>query len=290
MADVNAFFAEWAAEIKEHLQTYIRTDGKEGYYRDMSGAPGGGDPKSITLILRTRGRKSGETRLAPLLYNHWKDDFVIVASKAGADEHPSWFLNMTAAKAVDVQIKNRRYRCTWRVSEGDERAKIWPFMVDYYPPFDTYQARTQREIPVVVLTPVEEIEEKFELGSSTGVTIMLDRNRIVEAILEYSRAENQKDKHAWLGLFSDRIVHEDPVGSIPNRGTAMLGKFWDGFQQANVRTEVVRPVIVCGNEAVAVMRCEVGPPDSRIVIEPIVDHFVFDEDGKITGVRVFFER
>src|ERR1700722_14386962 len=153
MANVHGFFAEVAAEIKEHLQTYIRTDGKEGYYRDLSGAPGGGDPKSITLILRTRGRKSGEPRLAPLLYNHWKDEFVVVASKAGADEHPGWFLNMTAAKAVDIQIKNRRYRCTWRVSEGAERAKIWRFMVDYYPPFHTYQTRTQRELPVVVLTP-----------------------------------------------------------------------------------------------------------------------------------------
>ena len=118
---------------------------------------------------------------------------------------------------------------------------------------------------------------------------MLDRNRIVEAILEYCRAESEKDKRAWLGLFSDQIVHEDPVGSIPNRGTAMLSKFWDGFQQANVKTDVVRPVIVCGNEAVAVMRCEVGPPHSRIVIDPIVDHFVFDEDGKIIGVRAFFE-
>jgi steroid Delta-isomerase len=119
---------------------------------------------------------------------------------------------------------------------------------------------------------------------------MLDRNRIVEAILEYCRAESEKDKRAWLGLFSDRIVHEDPVGSVPNRGTAMLSKFWDGFQQANVKTDVVRPVIVCGNEAVAIMRCEAGPPHSRIVIDPIVDHFVFDEDGKIVGVRVFFER
>jgi deazaflavin-dependent oxidoreductase (nitroreductase family) len=174
MADVNGFFAEVAAEIKEHLQSYIKTDGKEGYYRDLSGAPGGGDPKSTMLILRTRGRKSGETRLAPLLYNHWKDEFVIVASKAGADEHPAWFLNMTAAKTVDVQIKDRRYRCRWRVSEGAERAKTWSFMVDYYPPFHAYQARTQREIPVVVLTPVEEIEEKFELGSSTGVDARSD--------------------------------------------------------------------------------------------------------------------
>ena len=174
MADVNGFFAEVAAQIKEHLQRYIKTDGKEGYYRDLSGAPEGGDPKSTMLILRTRGRKSGETRLAPLLYNHWKDEFVVVASKAGADEHPAWFLNMTAAKTVDVQIKDRRYRCRWRVSEGAERAKIWPFMVDYYPPFHAYQARTQREIPVVVLTPVEEIEEKFELGSSTGVDARSD--------------------------------------------------------------------------------------------------------------------
>lgn len=177
MADMTEFLAEPAAIIKRHLKSYIETDGKDGYYYDMSGNPEGGDPKSIILVLRTIGRKTGRTLLAPLLYNHWKDEFVIVASKGGSDTHPSWFFNLTAADHVDVQIKDKRYRCTWRIAEGRERERIWPFMEDYYPPYRTYQARTERLIPVVVLTPVEELQEKFVLGGNAGVDARTDREK-----------------------------------------------------------------------------------------------------------------
>ena len=177
MSDISEFLTEVSAGIKEHLRLYIETDGKEGYYKDMSHHPEGGDPKSITLVLRTIGRKTGRTLLAPLLYNHWKDEFVIVASKGGGDENPGWFYNVTAADMVDVQVKNRRYRCAWRIAAGAERARIWSFMVDYYPPYRTYQARTKREIPVLILTPVEELQEKFVLGSALGVDVRTDKQK-----------------------------------------------------------------------------------------------------------------
>ena len=175
MADMTEFLITVAPGIKQHLKAYIESDGKEGYYADMSGNPEGGDPKSITLVLKTIGRKTGRELLAPLLYNHWKDEFLIVASKGGSDVHPGWYYNLTAADHVDVQVRDRRWRCTWRIAEGKERERMWPYMADYYPPYYTYQSRTDREIPVVVLTPVEELKEKFVLGDSTGVDSRTDK-------------------------------------------------------------------------------------------------------------------
>jgi deazaflavin-dependent oxidoreductase (nitroreductase family) len=155
----------------EHTRVYLETDGREGYYRDMSYLPEGGDPKSITLILQTIGRKSGRALLTPLLFNFWNDEFVIVASKGGSDKHPAWYLNLTAADRVAVQIRDKRYSCKWRVAEGAERDTVWKFMADYFPPYRTYQTRTERQIPVVVLTPTGEIKEKFVLGDAAGVNV-----------------------------------------------------------------------------------------------------------------------
>jgi deazaflavin-dependent oxidoreductase (nitroreductase family) len=152
MADVSDY-------IRSHLKSYLETDGADGYERSV---PGLGGPR-VHLILKTIGRKSGAAYLTPLLFNDWGDEWVIVASKAGADDHPAWFLNLSAAKTADVQIKDKRYRCTWRIAEGDERARIWKFLVDYFPPYDSYQAATPRHIPVVMLKKTAEVEERFTL-------------------------------------------------------------------------------------------------------------------------------
>jgi len=168
MADVVEHLKTVADRIQEHLRQYIESDGREGYYYDASHNPGA-DPRSLALVLRTIGRKSGKTQLAPLIFNWWKDEAVIVASKGGSDQHPAWYLNLVAQNTVDVQIKNKRYRCTWRIAEGEERQRIWNYMADYFPPYRDYQKRTTREIPVVLLAPGDEIEEKFDLGDSAGV-------------------------------------------------------------------------------------------------------------------------
>jgi deazaflavin-dependent oxidoreductase (nitroreductase family) len=152
--------ADLSDYIRQHLKSYLETDGADGYERS---APGLGGPR-VHLILKAIGRKSGAVHLTPLLFKPWGDDWAIVASKAGADQHPAWFLNLSAAKTVDVQIKDKRYRCTWRICEGDERAKVWRALADYYPPYDDYQAATPRLIPVVILQKLAELDERFSLG------------------------------------------------------------------------------------------------------------------------------
>ena len=112
---------------------------------------------------------------------------------------------------------------------------------------------------------------------------------IVEAIRTYCRAESEQNRSAWLALFADDIVHEDPVGVSTNRGLAALEKFWDLIAASRVKLWLKEEVIVCGNEAIAIMACETGPEHSRRKTAPIVDHFTFNEAGKITHVRAFYK-
>jgi deazaflavin-dependent oxidoreductase (nitroreductase family) len=168
MADMTEFLRLGAASIEEHTKLYVETDGgRESHLRDMT--PMGGRADTKTLLLKTIGRKSGVAQLAPLIYDDHGDDFVIVASKAGNDTPPAWFLNITAADEVAAQVGPKRYRCKWRIAQGAERDALWRHMADYYPPYLEYQARTDREIPVVVLTPLGEIAEKFEWRPGDGV-------------------------------------------------------------------------------------------------------------------------
>ena len=106
---------------------------------------------------------------------------------------------------------------------------------------------------------------------------------------EYCRAENEKDKDAWLALFTDGAVHEDPVGRSKNVGLDQIAGFWDYFQPSNVELWCEEPVIVCGHEAIAIMRCRTGPADNRRESGRIVDQFIFDNAGKITNLRAFYD-
>jgi proline iminopeptidase len=76
---------------------------------------------------------------------------VIVASKGGAPAHPAWYVNLRAQPEVDVQVAADRFRARARTATGAERAALWKQMAEIYPPYNDYQKRTQREIPVVVL-------------------------------------------------------------------------------------------------------------------------------------------
>jgi deazaflavin-dependent oxidoreductase (nitroreductase family) len=168
MANMLEFLKAGAATIEEHARLYVETDGAPGVHiRDMT--PMGGQAETKCLLLRTVGRKTGEPRLAALIYDDWKGDFVVIASKGGHDGHPPWFLNIEAAETVDVQVGPKRWRCSHRVAQGAERAEIWAHMAKVYPPYEEYQARTAREIPVVLLTPVSEIAEKFVFHPGDGV-------------------------------------------------------------------------------------------------------------------------
>jgi deazaflavin-dependent oxidoreductase (nitroreductase family) len=168
MANMLEFLRQGARSIEDHARDYVEKDGGgDTHIRDLTLM--GGKPDTPCLLLRTIGRKSGEPRLAALIYGPWKGDFVIIASKGGHDGHPPWYLNIQAARTVDVQVGDKRWRCAWHEPEGAEREEIWRYMAGLYPPYDEYQARTERRIPVVVLTPVEPIAEKFHWRPGDGV-------------------------------------------------------------------------------------------------------------------------
>ena len=127
----------------EHVRRYQETDGEEGFRwrRDTT-----------ILLLTTTGRKSGEKRTTPLIFREIDGNPVIVASKGGAPEHPDWFANIESDPHVETQIKGDRFSATARTATPDERPKLWEAMAEVWPDYNGYQEKTDREIPVVVLT------------------------------------------------------------------------------------------------------------------------------------------
>ena len=107
------------------------------------------------LLLHTRGAKSGQARVTPLLYTPRGDAFVIVASKAGATHHPAWYHNIVAhPEAVEVEFGGRRTPVTPKIAEGAERDELWRLVNENYNGYETYQHRAgERVIPVVLLEP-----------------------------------------------------------------------------------------------------------------------------------------
>lgn len=128
----------------EHVARYRETNGEVGY--DWNGV--------TTLLLTTTGRKSGEARTNALIFGRDGDDYLVVASRGGAPKHPDWFFNITADPAAEIQVKAERIPVTaLAVTEGPERDRLWKIVTGYWPNYNTYQERTDRVIPVVVLRP-----------------------------------------------------------------------------------------------------------------------------------------
>src|SRR5262252_9133631 len=144
--------ADVMAWISEHLRRYQETNGADGHLWDASAV---GGPKYVpTLLLTTSGRRTGQPIVMPLIYGVANGAFVVVASKGGAPQHPGWYLNLVAHPTVEVQVGGEKFRATARTATGAERATLWKQMAVIYPPYDEYQSRTDREIPVVVLDRV----------------------------------------------------------------------------------------------------------------------------------------
>ena len=105
--------------------------------------------------LTTKGRKSGEPRALPLIYGEAGDSYLIIASKGGLPNHPIWYLNLQANPDCELMVGAKPVSARARVAEGEERERLWKQMAEVYPPYDEYQQRAERTIPVVVLDPVE---------------------------------------------------------------------------------------------------------------------------------------
>jgi len=142
--------------ITEHVKLY-KTDPEKAHLWDST--IGGGKGMVPTLLLTTTGRKSGREIPIPLIYGRAGPGYVVIASKGGAPEHPDWYKNLVANPVCQIQVIKQAYRARARTAKGDERAKLWVQLRDIYPPYDDYQRTTKgREIPVVVLEPIEPVE------------------------------------------------------------------------------------------------------------------------------------
>lgn len=135
--------------IKNHRDRYLATNGEEGYLWDAS--LGGGKGMVPTLLLTTTGRKSGRELQLPLIFGRSGNDYVVVASKGGAPEHPAWYLNLVANPEVKVQVKADKFNARARTANAQERAALWSKMVEIYGPYADYQKKTDRQIPIVIL-------------------------------------------------------------------------------------------------------------------------------------------
>ncbi|WP_203980085.1 nitroreductase family deazaflavin-dependent oxidoreductase [Planotetraspora silvatica] len=126
---------------KEHVQRYVETDGAEGH--DWQG--------TTVAILTTTGRKSGEKRSTPLIYQPYGDAYLLVASQGGAPDHPLWYKNLSADPEVELQIRGDRFKAHARTATPKERPDMWRTMTATWPDYDVYTTKTSREIPVVVI-------------------------------------------------------------------------------------------------------------------------------------------
>ena len=137
------FWRFWEVGTSAHAALYRLTRGRIG--GRYQGAP-------IALV-DSVGRRSGKRRTHPLICERDGDNFVVVASKGGIDRHPAWYLNLMAHPETEVNWRGRNRAVRAREADGDERERLWERMVEVYRPYASYQRRTERRIPVVVLEP-----------------------------------------------------------------------------------------------------------------------------------------
>ena len=122
-------------------------------YKASGGRFGGKMDNLPVLLLDHVGAKSGKTRTAPLLYLEDGENLVIVASRGGSEANPAWLYNLKANPRTTVEIKGQRRDVVARVATDEERERLWPELVRGYRYYATYQTRTDRQIPVLILSP-----------------------------------------------------------------------------------------------------------------------------------------
>lgn len=130
--------------VADQARRYEESDGTQG--TDMNGSP--------CLLLDYQGRRSGDWHRTVLIYGRDGDDYLIVASKGGADEHPVWFNSVEANPEVHLRVLGERFAARAEVLSPDEKARVWPHLLDVYAPYADYQKGTDRDIPVIRLSRI----------------------------------------------------------------------------------------------------------------------------------------
>jgi len=130
--------------VRDHIREYVESDGEQGHL--WRGVP--------TLLLTTRGRKSGKLRRTALIYGQDGENYLLVASKGGAPEHPAWYLNLVENPEVELQVGADKLTGRARTATAEEKPRLWQRMTEIFPRYDEYQAKTERAIPLVIVEPV----------------------------------------------------------------------------------------------------------------------------------------
>ena len=139
--------------MKDHVERYLKSGGTDGHMYTAN-FPGMKPLTVPSLLLVTKGRKTGAKHLFPLFYGNAGNGWFIVASKGGAPDHPGWYKNLLVNPEVELQIGTKTVKARARTVSGAERQKLWDDAVKWWPSYVDYQKKTPREIPVVVLDPV----------------------------------------------------------------------------------------------------------------------------------------
>ena len=127
--------------VRQHIRDYVQSNGRNGHL--FRGVP--------TLLLTTRGRRSGVRRRTALIYGEAGDSYLVIASDSGAPKHPAWYLNLAEDPAVDVQIGAEIFPAWARTASDAEKPLLWQQMTAILPSYNTYQAKAARDIPLVIL-------------------------------------------------------------------------------------------------------------------------------------------
>lgn len=147
MASKKEIFDSPKGWVKSHIQEYVESEGQKGHR--WRGWP--------TLLLTTRGRKSGKLRRTALIYGQDGDNYLVVASNGGAPKHPLWYLNLVDDPEVEVQVGAEKFTAQARTATAKEKPHVWRLMNKIYPQYAAYQeraAKVKRSIPVVILEPL----------------------------------------------------------------------------------------------------------------------------------------
>lgn len=133
----------WNQFTRAHVAAYRLSGGRVG--GEYRGAP--------VLLLHHTGRLSGKNRVSPLLYLADAERLVVVGSKGGSHKHPAWFLNLREMEETTVEVDGEKRRVKVSVATAPQREELWPRLVEMYGDYARYQERTEREIPLVILSP-----------------------------------------------------------------------------------------------------------------------------------------
>ena len=143
MAEYIPSTTDW---VREHVELYEGTGGKEGATLRDTGLP--------VIIVTNRGNRTGATRKTPLMRVKDGSNYVLVASRGGAPTNPVWVYNLRADGNVEIRDETEVYAMRVReIADVGERARLWELAVAAFPPYDEYQNRTKRMIPVFVAEP-----------------------------------------------------------------------------------------------------------------------------------------